>query len=362
MRAVRRIPILILLACCAVATRAQTLQQILDEAREASHSPGASAFIMVDGQPVWQGVSGHADLATGAPVIDSTLYSLASVTKTFTATMVLRLYEEGRLGLDDPIAPYVPGYIPSTDQVTVRDLLGMTSGYQDVEGFPIILKWLADPNHIWSRDQILTRVQPVIFTPGTHYQYSNTNYVILGQIIDNISPLGIAGEFEKSIVAPLALEADAFYVRAPRAAPRIAHGYNLQQGERFDVFTGADLLGVPTSVWGVMWTDGGIAATAGGVARFTDALFSGHILQPATLAMMIKPGPDGSYGLGTYTMTFDGHQWQGNDGYYNGFTTVTMYDFARRLTITVLANYTDHADPAFYIWYRMATAYDRLLQ
>jgi CubicO group peptidase (beta-lactamase class C family) len=126
------------------------LQQLLDEARAATGSPGA-AFIMRDGQPVWQGVSGRAELETGAPVNDTTIYSLASVTKTFTSTMVLRLYEEGRIGLDDFIQPYVPAYVPSTDQVTVRDLLGMTSGYRDVEGFPVILKWLNDPNHIWTR-------------------------------------------------------------------------------------------------------------------------------------------------------------------------------------------------------------------
>jgi CubicO group peptidase (beta-lactamase class C family) len=109
-----------------------------------------------------------------------------------------------------------------------------------------------------------------------------------------------------------------------------------------------------------MWTDGGIAATAGGVARFTDALFGGRILQPATLAMMIAPGPNGSYSLGTYRIDFDGHRWQGNEGYYNGFTTVTMYGFSRKLTIAVLTNLTDSGDPASGIWRRLVAAYDRL--
>ena len=336
------------------------LQEVLDRARADSGTPGASAAIMTDGGLVWQGFSGKADLETGAPVTDTTLYSLASVTKTFTSTMILRLYEEGRIGLDDFIQPYVPAYMPSTGEVTVRDLLGMTSGYQDVEGFPIILKWLNNPNHLWTRPQILRRVRPTIFKPGTRYQYSNTNYVILGGIIDALSPLRIGGEFDRLIVQPVGLAGEAFFVRDPSAAGRIAHGYNLQRGERVDTFAGAELLGVPTSVWGVMWTDGGIAATAYGVARFTDALFGGRILQPATLAMMIEPGPGGQYGLGTYSMAFDGHQWQGNEGYYNGFTTVTMYDFSRKLTVTVLANFTDNLDPASLIWYQLAAAYDRM--
>jgi D-alanyl-D-alanine carboxypeptidase len=202
-------------------TRAATLQQVLDEARAASGAPGASAAIMNGGNLTFAGSSGIADLATGRPVTEDTLYSLASVTKTFTSTMVLRLYEQGRLGLDDVIEPYVPPYIPSTNQVTIRDLLGMTSGYHDVEGDPIIVHWLADPNHVWTRSQILTRVQPVTFTPGTQYQYSNTNYVILGGIIDSVSNLGVGGEFQQFIVQPVGLDDDAFFDRVPSAAPRI---------------------------------------------------------------------------------------------------------------------------------------------
>jgi len=125
---------------------AQQLQQALDRAREWSEAPGASVAIMSDGQLLWQGSSGLADVESGLAVDENTLYSLASVTKTFTATMVLRLYEEGKVGLDDPIREYVPPYMPSTEEVTVRELLGMTSGYYDVEGDPIIIDWLNNPN------------------------------------------------------------------------------------------------------------------------------------------------------------------------------------------------------------------------
>jgi D-alanyl-D-alanine carboxypeptidase len=345
-----------------VSGRAATLQDVLDEARAASGAPGASAAIMQNGTLIWRGSSGVARIDSGLPVSDSTLYSLASVTKTFTSTMILRLSEEGKLGLNDFIAPYVPSYMPSTGVVTVHDLLGMTSGYQDVEGYPVILKWLADPNHRWARSQILDRVQPVKFAPGSRFQYSNTNYVILGGMIDSVSAAGIAGEFERLIVQPAGIAGEAYFVRDPAAAGRMAHGYNLQRAELVDTFAGADSLGVPTSVWGVMWTDGGLAATASGVAGFTDALFGGRILEPATLAVMIQPGPNGSYGLGTRSIQFDGFDWQGNDGFYDGFTTVTMYDFSRQLTITVLTNYTDNAtvdhDAAYAIWYRLVKAYD----
>ena len=83
-------------------------------------------------------------------------------------------------------------------------------------------------------------------------------------------------------------------------------------------------------------------------------------MRPKTLATMIAPGPDGSYGLGTYRMRFDGHEWQGHDGFYYGFTTVAMYDFKRRVAIVVLTNLTDSGDPAYHIWDALTRAYDRL--
>lgn len=340
------------------AGRALRLQDALDDARIATGTPGVSAAILKDGTTVWRGGGGFADIETEKPIAPTTLYSLASTTKMFVATTVLRLWELGRLGLDDPIRRYVPAYMPSTDRVTIRNLLGHTSGYRDVEYDPIIVKWLADPNHIWRREQILIRVKPVHFRPGSRFEYCNTNYVILGRIIERASGATIGETFNRLIVDRLRLTNDAVFPRLAWAAPRVAHGYDSHR--LHDTFERARLLGVPTGDWGVMWTDGGLAADAQGVARFTDALFSGRILRPKTLATMMKPGPNGSYGLGTYRMRFDGREWHGHDGFYYGFTTVAMYDFSRRVTIVVLTNLTDSVDPAFKIWYALTRAYDSL--
>jgi len=314
---------------------------------------------MRDGRIEWLGTSGFADLRTHAPVTANTLFSLASTTKMFVATTILRLYDLGKLGIDDPIRAYVPTYMPDTQQVTIRNLLGHTSGYRDVEGFPQILRWLADPNHAWSRDQILSRVRPVRFTPGSRFQYCNTNYVILGRVIESASHSNIPAVFERLVADPAGLGDDAVFQRRPAAAPLIAHGYT-GRFRLHDTFQGAQKLGIPTGIWGVMWTDGGLAADARGVARFTDALFGGRLLKPATLQMMITPGPNGSYGLGTYHMHFDHHEWQGHDGFYVGFTTLAMYDFSRHVTIVVLTNLTDPSDPAFQIWHALTRAYDAL--
>jgi CubicO group peptidase (beta-lactamase class C family) len=94
--------------------KTEPLQAVLDEARRQTHTPGVAAVIMSDGAVVWSGTSGVVDKATQAPVTAQTLFSLASVTKMFVATLVLRLHEEGKLRLDDPIAEYVPAYVPSS--------------------------------------------------------------------------------------------------------------------------------------------------------------------------------------------------------------------------------------------------------
>lgn len=342
-----------------VRAASRVLHDVLDDARARSRSPGASVTIVRDGRVLWEGSSGFAELNSGLRVTPRTLYSLASVTKMFVATTVLRLYEEGKVALDLPIAPLVPSYVPDANIVTVRELLGHTSGYPDAEGNPTIVRWLSDPNHVWKRDQVLHRIEPVRSPPGKRFSYCNSCYVMLGGIVQSATGAEIGEEFERLVVRPAGIEGQAIFERLPWDARRIAHGY-ANKHTLVDTFIGAKLLGVPTGIWGVMWTDGGLAATSTGVAHFTDALFGGRILQPATLAMMIAPGPDHSYGLGTYRMRFDGHEWQGHDGFYYGFTTVTMYDSTRRLTITVLTNLTDNGDPAFAIWDAMTRAYDRM--
>lgn len=340
--------------------QAQTLQAVLDDARRRTGAPGASATIIRDGEIIWRGSSGSVNLRTHKPVTADTLYSLASVTKMFVATMVVRLKEEGLLRLDDPIAKYVPSYIPDGHVVTVRELLGHTSGYPDVEGDADVIRWLDNPNFKWRREIIMRHERRATFKPGTQFSYCNSCYVILGAVIESAGKTTVGGAFDRFITDPLGISALADFDRRAQFAPRIAHGYDLQNGKLVDTFEGARDLGVPTSVWGVVWTDGGIVASSDGVARFTDVLFGGRLVSHTSLMEMMKPGPDRSYGLGNAEVSFDSHEWHGHDGFYSGFTTESWYDFSRRLTITVLTNRTDNNGPAGIIWNRLARAYDRL--
>lgn len=335
------------------------LQAALDHARLASGTPGASAAIIVDGRLIWSGTSGTVDLRTHRPVAATTMYPLASVSKLFTDAMVLRLAEEGKLGLDQPIARYVPAYVPDAGKVSVKELLGHTSGYPDVEDDPTILRSLADPNHAWSREQLMRKETTPTFAPGTRFAYCNSCFVMLGAVIESAAGDSVDAEFDRLIVRPLGLASEVDLAVSPAVAPEISRGYDFEKGKLVDTFAGARVFGVPTFDWGPIWTDGGVAATAIGAARFTDALMGGRVLRPATLATMLHTGPDRNHGLDAESYAFDRHVWRGHSGYYDGFTAESWHDFGRRLTVTVCANRTDDADPATEIWNALAKAYDR---
>lgn len=333
------------------------LQDTIDAGRRSSGAPGVSAAIMADGKVVWSGQSGYSNLVDKTPITGRTMFALASVSKMFVATIAMRLVEQRRLKLDESIAPYVPAYLPDASRVTVMNLLGHTSGYRDDEDDPIVLKQLADPNHVWTRDQLERREGPARFTPGSRFDYCNSCYVMLGGVIEKASGASIGGELDRFIVEPLHLQEDVDIDRVKSLAPRIARGYDFEHGKLIDTFKDAHDLGIPTYDWGPVWTDGGIAATAIGVARFTDALLRGSLVSRTSLATMLAPGGKNEI---LESDKHDDHLWRGHSGFYDGFTAEAWYDSQRRLTIVVLANRTDDNDPATEIWNRLATAYDRI--
>jgi D-alanyl-D-alanine carboxypeptidase len=180
-------------------------------------------------------------------------------------------------------------------------------------------------------------------------------------VIDHASGSNVGEEFERLILRPGGLQ-QTFFERVPHVAAHIAHGYIRTQHGLFDTFTGAHRDGVPTNVWGTIWTDGGIVTTSGDLAAFTNALYGGRILLPATLALMEQPGPDGSYGLGTYHIGFDGHAWQGHDGAYDGFESYTFYDISRQLTVIAVVNLdtTGSGWPVHTLWRNITHTYDHI--
>lgn len=287
--------------------------------------PGAIGFARHGGQ-VTVAASGVADIATRTPMTAGDRVRVGSLTKTFVATVVLRLVAEHLLSLSDTIARWLPGLVPDGANVTIRELLQHTSGiysYTSDPGFQQALA--ADPTRVWQPGELvrIAVAHPPLFPPGTSFAYSNTDYVLLGMIIHAATGHSVDQELQALIFEPLGLRNTSFPYADPRLRQPYAHGYLLSQPGA----TGPADATVMSPSWA--GAAGAIVSTAPDLARFYTALLTGKLLPAPQLREMMTTVPIGSgagYGLGIISVplpcgTAWGHQGSFPGYLNNGFTT-----------------------------------------
>jgi D-alanyl-D-alanine carboxypeptidase len=280
----------------------------LDRAR-ASLGLGAVAIGISDATLGWSGASGKPrDGVT--PLSGTTPFAIASVTKTFTAAIVLQLAEEGSIRLDAPVTDYLPE-LTVAKGVTVQQLLSHTSGIADLLA-PMRDRLNAEPSRVWTPADVLALVGPSRFKPGTDWGYSNTNYVIAGLLVERVTGHPFAEELELRITDPLELTGTAF-------PPPVAS---------------ENLLGVSWS--SAFSTAAALDSTADDLVRWGDALYGGAVLRPSSLALMLNFNAN-AYGLGAERYALAGLSGYGHSGLLRGFTTLLIHLPDRHLTIAVLA-------------------------
>ncbi|MFE2727742.1 serine hydrolase domain-containing protein [Kitasatospora sp. NPDC059327] len=291
-------------------------------------SSAALGLVGERGRPAWTGAAGTADFATGAPTPADGRFRIGSVTKTFVATVVLQLVAEHRIGLDDPVESRLPGVVPNGRQITVRQLLNHTSGlfnYTEDASFsfeedPVALRQWLDTGRWRSyapRELVdLATAHPPYFAPGQGWHYSNTNYLVVGMLIERITGRGWADEVRRRIIRPLGLTGTSMPLDSVSVPGPHAHGYyKLPDGP-------ADVTRLNPSMAGA--AGAGISTTTD-LTRFISALLGGRLLGPAELAEMKRPSPQSgadAYGLGLQrTSTTCGEYW-GHNGGIPGYTTL----------------------------------------
>jgi len=255
------------------------LQRDLD-ALVAAGAPGAILFLR-DGDHTTRLAAGLGDLARKTPMRAENHFKIASLTKTFTATVLLQLVSEGKLSLDDSVQQRLPGVVPNGGKITIRQLLNHTSGLYDFELDPRYLKpYLAGSfAHYWSPRRLVefgVSHKP-LFAPGRGYSYSNTNYVVAQLIIERVTGRTIGPEFERRIFAPLHLRHTSYPTKPGLPSP-YAHGYMLLGQPPLTDVTGLSPSMAPGS--------GGIVSTTDDLATFYRALLSGRLLEPAQMRQM----------------------------------------------------------------------------
>ncbi|MER7756562.1 serine hydrolase domain-containing protein [Kitasatospora sp. NPDC097643] len=304
-----------------------TIQQLLSKTKV----PGINVVVSTPGGTYLRSF-GVADKISNAPMTPALSLRIGSETKTFTATGVLRLVDQGKVGLDDPISKYVDG-VPGGDGITVRQLGEMRSGLFPYSSDPEFVNTLInDPNHVFTPDQLLAYgyKHPAVAPPGTQFQYNNSNYIILGKLIEKVGgqPAGLF--LKDQVFTPAKLAQTVFPVGHEFPDPH-AHGYT-DQTPNGAIADATDW----NPSWA--WTAGAIITTLSDLESWAKTLATGAILTPATQAQRLKTLPTGDPGVGYGFGLFDNNGWIGHNGSLPGYESVAVYLPEAQATLAMLLN------------------------
>ncbi|MEW6365950.1 MAG: serine hydrolase domain-containing protein [Acidobacteriota bacterium] len=302
---------------------------------EAYHVPGVVAGVWVPGQEPWRIAHGLGDVDSGAPIRFNDRFAIRSVTKSYTVTLILQLVRSKAISLEDPIEKWVPG-IPNGNEITLANLAAMESGvknYSDVEAFLSALQ--EDFGRPWTPDELLAFALPFspVFAPAAEYEYSNTNTILLGMVVEKVTGKAIAEAYRQGIFDPLGLRETSYPnstdIPTPHPTPYIV-----------DPATG-EATECPVVNLSAFGASGGMVTTLKELHKWGKALGTGKLIgrrlhkkrlrhsRPAT------SGPEyDRYGIGIGELK----GWWGHTGDGLGYQAATLYDPTTGSVISVALN------------------------
>lgn len=295
-------------------------------------TPGLSLGILKEGKIIYAKGYGLADVENGVPSTPDTVYQIASVTKVFTAALVLKLVEQGKIGLDVPTQVYLPELPSIWSGVTVRRLLNHTAGLQDYVQLPAVraLRLETDP---YEELKKLVRTIKQESSPGEKYAYESSSYFVLGEIIERIAGKPFAQVLRDEILNPLGMTAS----RMNRPSDIILHrakGYdpNPGRGPRNAI----DLSSLGSAA-------GGMVSSVSDLAKWDAALYGDTVLKQATwkeawTSDYLNDQSAVPYGFGWRLGTLNGFQTVAHSGDIPGFTSQLLRIPSEKLTVIVLCN------------------------
>ncbi len=260
----------------------------------------------------------------GIPATPESIYRIGSITKSFTATMILQLMDRDELSLDSTLDTYFPE-MPNADHITIEQMLRHQSGLVNFTNLPDYMEYFSDNK---SRDDMLKLFESVgtSFEPGEDTEYSNTAYVLLGYIIEDVTGMSYADALQEMITEPLGLTST-YYASGIDSGKNEADSFVYQQNE----WQPADRtnMSIPHGA-------GAIVSTAEEVARFFHGLFSGELLSDESLNQMRTF--DGPFGLGLTRFPFNQNTLIGHNGGIDGYQSNAAHYPEGNLTFSVMGN------------------------
>lgn len=304
------------------------VRRVMREARV----PGVTVGLWAPGKGSYLRSFGVADKATGAPMTPDLHVRIGSETKTFTVTALLQLVDQGKVGLDDTIGKYVTG-VPNGDRITLRELAGMRSGlfnYSLDDAF--VKKFEADPQQSFTPRQLLdvSFAHPVLFEPGAEFDYSNTNLILLGLVVEKVTGRPLHDVITKDVLGPAGLRSTVFPTGPALPAP-YAHGYTDQtaSGQVED-----------STHWNPSWAwaAGEMVSDVQNLRSWARTLATGTLLKPATQAERLKTTPMDIPGAGYGLGIFDVQGWIGHNGSIPGYEVLPVYLPSAQATMVIVLN------------------------
>jgi D-alanyl-D-alanine carboxypeptidase len=291
--------------------------------------------------------AGLADVAARTAMRRESAFKVASIAKTFLAALTLELADEGKLALDDKLARFLPK-LPNADRVSLRQLMNHTAGYDDYITDAFAEAAHTEPGKAWTSLELLAFAHPerLEFEPGSRFDYSNTNYLLLRMALEAILGHSPIEDIRRRFIAPLGLNATWLAAVETVPAGALAHGYSdLEESGTLQDATGeSDALG---------GDDGAMVSNAADLLHWSQALFGGTVLPKARLDEMLTfvipsdedSAPGSGYGLGVERSQYLGVTFYGHTGSAPGYNSMMLYEPTTGTAVVVAFN-SDPADDA----------------
>ena len=342
------------------------LQSMLDATARELLIPGAVVLLRTP-QGEFTATYGTTQLGTKIPPTTDTYFRIASNTKTMTAAVIMQLAQEGKLKFNDPVSKYVAG-VPKGDHITIAELLDMRSGLYNYLNAPELSKSADHPTRIWTPAELLAIgfAQPPNFPPDTDYEYSNTNYVLLGLIVEKVEGKTLAQAMQDRLFGPLGMLHTALPPSNVNALPApYSHGY--LYGSSSVAFVGEPPYSAAVKAAATAgtlkpndytslnhsfaWAAGGAISTANDCATWIQALVSGHVFDAEyqqlwldSLRPMDPKKPGQEYGYGIIALRWGTNAIYNHGGETAGYQSFMGYDPANKITLIVWTNLTVSLD------------------
>ena len=311
---------------------AEKIDKLAVETLTRTGVPSASLAVVRDGQIVYVKAYGDAKLEPKTPATAAMRYSIGSISKQFTASAILLLQEQGSLSLDDKVGKYLPD-LTRANEVTIRQLLSHTSGYQDYWPQDYVMKPMLSPTtaqkimDTWAK-------KPLDFEPGTKWQYSNTNYVIAGAIVEKVARMPFLRFMQEKIFTPLGMKS-VMSIDEGRLTESDPTGY-----KRYAL---GPLRVAPKEGTGWLFAAGELAMTPEDLAKWNVSIIEGKLMKPGSYLelgreVLLKNGVGTNYGLGVSVGMPNGRRALSHGGEVSGFTSQSIVFPEDRVAVVVLTN------------------------